>query len=66
MIRNLLKAKQVKELLGLSDPTLYRLHDSGLLRAIEISHGARKRILRWRPETIEKFISDREKSVAGR
>jgi predicted DNA-binding transcriptional regulator AlpA len=65
-MRNLLRAKQVKELLDLSTPTLYRLHNLGLLRAIEVSHGARKRILRWRPETIEKFLSDREKSVTTR
>jgi hypothetical protein len=40
------------------------MHDAGILRGIEIVHGRRKRLLRWRPEAIEKFVSSREKQAA--
>lgn len=57
---SLLDVKQVKERLNVSAPTIYRLADAGLLPAVEIVKRERKRILRWRPETIEKFITSRE------
>ncbi len=44
----------------LSRPTLIRLHDSGALPAIEILK-EKKRLLRWRPETVRQFIAEREK-----
>ena len=56
----LLKARNVKELAALSVSTIYRLHDEGIIRAVEIAARKRKRILRWRLETMEAFIASRE------
>ena len=58
----LLSVEQTRKILGVSGSTLYRLVDQGLLRAVIIAHRSRKRILRFRPESIEKFIRDREAS----
>ena len=60
-MQKLLTAAQAKEILSVSTPTLYRLHDQGILLAVEIARRGRKRILRWRPETVEKFIANRER-----
>ena len=59
-MQKLLTAAQTKELLNISTPTLYRLHNEGILRAVEVVLRKRKRLLRWRPETVEKFIAARE------
>ena len=59
-MQKLLTAVQTKEILSISTPTLYRLHDQDILRAVEVARRGRKRILRWRPETVEKFIAERE------
>jgi len=59
-VQKLLTAVQTKELLNISAPTLFRLHDQDILRAVEVARRGRKRILRWRPETVEKFIAERE------
>lgn len=59
-MQSLLTAEQTIALLGISKPTLYRLHDAGILPAVEIARRQRKRLLRWRPETVEKFIMARE------
>ena len=59
----LLTAIKVKDLVGISAPTLYRLHDAGILPAVEVARRERKRILRWRPETVERFIKEREGRV---
>jgi len=59
-VQKLLTAVQTKEILSISTPTLYRLHDQDILRAVEVARRGRKRILRWRPETVEKFIAERE------
>ena len=59
-MRQLLTIKQVKERLSVSGPTIYRLADEGLLPAVEIAKRQRKRLLRWREETLEKFIASRE------
>jgi len=58
-MQKLLTAIQTKEILNVSTPTLYRLHDQNILRAVEIARRGRKRILRWRPEVIEKFVAER-------
>lgn len=60
-MQNLLKAEDVKKILDLSIPTIYRLHDASILPAVEVAKRGRKRILRWRPETVERFILSREK-----
>ena len=61
---NLLTAKDVAARLGVSALTVIRLADSGVLAAVEVAKRERRRILRWRPETVEKFITTREKRVA--
>lgn len=61
---SLFNAKQVAALLNVSTPTVYRLVDSGTLPAVEVAHRERKCILRFRPETVEKFIASREKRTS--
>ena len=58
---NLFTAKDVAERLGVSALTVIRLADSGTLSAVEVAKRERRRILRFRPETVEKFITSREK-----
>lgn len=58
---NLLTAKDVAEQLGISALTVIRLADAGALPAVEVAKRERRRILRFRPETVEKFITSREK-----
>lgn len=58
---NLLTAKDVAARLGVSALTVIRLANAGTLPAVEVARRKRRRILRWRPETVEKFISSREK-----
>jgi excisionase family DNA binding protein len=58
---NLLTAKDVAERLGVSALTVIRLADAGALAAVEVHRGERRRILRFRAETVEKFITTREK-----
>ena len=61
MTQSLLTAEQTTERLNISRTTLYRLHNEGILRAVEIVLRKRKRLLRWRSESIEKFIAERSK-----
>ena len=61
----LLTAAKVADLLGISKPTVYRLADQGILPAVEVAKRKRQRILRWRPETVEKFVASREQQKAG-
>ena len=58
---NLLTAKDVAARLSVSPLTVIRLADSGALAAVEVAKRERRRILRFRPETVEKFITIREK-----
>lgn len=53
--------KQAGERLGVSDITILRLFDAGALEGVVIHAGKRKRLIRFRDESIEKFISAREK-----
>lgn len=57
---NLLTAKDVAQRLGISALTVIRLADSGALVAVEVAKRARRRLLRFRPEMVEKFIASRE------
>lgn len=58
---NLLTAKDVAQKLGVCTLTVIRLANHGTLAAVEVHRGEKRRILRFRAETVEKFISDREK-----
>lgn len=60
---NLLSAKDVASRLGVSALAVIRLADCGALAAVEVHSGKRRRILRFRLETVEKFITSREKKV---
>ena len=57
----LLTAKQVAQILSVSAVTVLRLADTGALQAVEVAQRKRKRILRFRPESIETFIAGRER-----
>ena len=61
---NLLTPKDVASRLGVSALTVIRLADAGTLPAVEVVKRERRRILRFRPETVEKFITSREKRAA--
>ena len=60
----LLTTRDVQSYTRLSRPTVIRLHDSGALPAVEVLKRNRKRLLRWRPETVQQFIEEREKRHA--
>ena len=60
---NLLSAKDVAQRLGVSPVTVLRLADAGALPAVEVVKRERKRILRFRSESVEKFITSREKKA---
>jgi excisionase family DNA binding protein len=57
---NLLTTKKVADQLDVSPPTVIRLADAGVLDAVEVAKHGRRRILRFRPEAVEKFITSRE------
>jgi len=61
----LLTAKAVGEVLGIAPVTVLRLYDSGALQGIVLRQGTRKRIIRFREETLQKFLASREQR-AGR
>lgn len=57
-------AKETGRRIGVSGVTVIRLHDQGLLKGVVIAQRERKRILRFRPETVEKFIASREQQAS--
>ena len=61
----LLTPKEIGTRLGVSEVTIFRLYDSGVLDGVIVRAGKRKRTIRFRPEAVEKFIASREKR-AGR
>jgi len=60
----LLSIKTAAEFLNLSIPTVTRLYDAGILPGVLIAQRQRRRIIKFRPEALEKFIVNREKSRA--
>jgi excisionase family DNA binding protein len=61
---NLLTTKEVAVRLGISTLTVIRLANSGMLPAVDVTQRMRRRLLRFRPETVETFITSCEKRVA--
>jgi Helix-turn-helix domain len=59
----LLTTKAVADQLNISPVTVLRLHDQGLLRGVVITESEQKRTIRFRPETLEKFITSREQEA---
>jgi excisionase family DNA binding protein len=60
---NLLTTQQVAEKLHVSHMTVIRLHDAGDLPAVEVLRDRGRRTLRFRPETVQTFIEQRERSA---
>jgi excisionase family DNA binding protein len=56
----LLSTKRVAQRLGAGLSTVYALTRSGELPAVIVTRGKRKRMIRFKPETVEKFITSRE------
>ena len=57
---NLRTPKEAAEKLNVASVTVLRLFDSGALPGVVIRQGARKRVVRFREETLERFIASRE------
>lgn len=56
------RPKVAAELLGVSKPTLWRLHRNGLLAPpLRISAG----VTGWRRSTLERFLAEREAEAAA-
>jgi hypothetical protein len=58
----LLSIRATAQILNLSVPTVTRLYDAGILPGILIAQRRRRRIIKFRPEALEKFVAKREKS----
>jgi excisionase family DNA binding protein len=56
----LLSVKDVAQMLGVSTPTVLRLADAGTLPAVVVTQRQRKRLIRFRLESVEKFITSCE------
>jgi hypothetical protein len=57
---NILTIKQTAEKLNISDVTVIRLFDAGILDGFVVHAGKRKRLIRFREASIERFIASRE------
>lgn len=57
----LLRAKEVAEKLSLALPTIYMFAHRGLLPCVKLG-----RSVRFRPESIERFLDKREKAAYGK
>jgi len=57
----LLKVKAVAEKLGLAVPTIYQFAQRGLLPCVKLG-----RAVRFRPESLERFLDIREKELYGK
>ncbi|MGH7965486.1 MAG: helix-turn-helix domain-containing protein [Candidatus Binatia bacterium] len=51
---------EVAEKLKIKPVTVLRMFDAGALPGIIVRQGARKRVIRFRPEAVERFITSRE------
>ena len=61
-MQSLLTIRDVKDILQVSESTVYRLADEGILQPVVIARRHRKRILRFKRETVERLIRQRENS----
>lgn len=57
----LLTIKATAAILEVAPITVVRLFDSGALPGVVLKQGKRKRIIRFRDETLQKFITGRER-----
>jgi excisionase family DNA binding protein len=58
---SLYTASEVAAKLKVKTVTVIRLFDSGALPGVVVRQGARKRVLRFREEALEEFLTSREK-----
>lgn len=56
--------KETADRLNVAPVTVLRLFDAGVLPGVVIRTGARKRIIRFREEALEKFIISREQRAS--
>jgi len=56
---------EAAEKLKLKPVTVIRLFDAGILPGIILRQGARKRVIRFREESIEKLLTSREQRGNG-
>jgi len=66
LIVTLYTPTETAEKLKVKPVTVLRLFDSGALPGVVLKQGARKRIIRFREEAVEKFISSREQKASTR
>lgn len=57
----LFTASEAAKKLNVNPITIIRLFDAGLLPGIVLRAGAQRRMIRFRPETLEKYLATREK-----
>ena len=57
----LLTPTDIADRLKVKPVTVLRMFDAGILPGIVLRQGVRKRVIRFREEAIEKFISSRER-----
>lgn len=55
----LLKIREVAELLAISQPMVRKLADSGELPCVDLSAAKSRRVLRFAPEDVDKFLEER-------
>lgn len=63
-MNTLLTPKETGARLGVSEVTVIRLFEAGTLAGVIVAQRERKRILRFRPEAVEKFITSREQRAS--
>ncbi len=59
-IEKLMTPAQIAEVLGFRRSKVYQMLAAGELPAMIISKGARRRVFRVRPSTLQKWMADRE------
>ena len=55
----LLRARDVARLLSIQPATVYSLVDRGVIPHIRLTKGARRSLIRFRPEDIQRLIRER-------
>jgi predicted site-specific integrase-resolvase len=58
---NVLTPTEAADKLKVKPITIIRLFDAGILPGVVLRQGARKRVIRFSEEAIEKFLTSREK-----
>lgn len=59
--QSLLSPKETALRLGVSEVTVIRLFNAGTLSGVVLAQSERRRIIRFRPDAVERFIQNRER-----